>query len=420
MALTLKGVKLLQLNAWPTGANGKLSHKALAEAAPSGHPIHRRALEFVRSRVYVLAAGRSVIAPRGGALSHLDEAWLGAGLIKELLKEAQVRPEDLGGLLVGNALAAGGNPARRLGLALGLGQEAMSLSVDSQCCSGLDAIGLGMAVIRAGSHHLVIAGGVESASNAPLRQWTARDSHPGWRQAPFTPWPHDDPDMVAAALRLAEARGIDSQMQYDWAIQSHKLARQNKDPSLRAIADLALEKDPHTRALTIETCRRAERAKPHNPTTMAPIADGAAFMILASELYLREHSAQGRLLRSITELCDHKAMASDHQIPGLACGVLKPWLLDQMQAQEGWQGRFKVELMESFAAQAIANVEDLNLGAAEVNAWGHACMRPPYWSLWRCSGSQALPPLKPRGMRPGGYSCGRGLASGLFARCHTL
>lgn len=45
MALTLKGARLLQLNAWPTGANGKLSHKALAEAAPSGHPIHRRALE---------------------------------------------------------------------------------------------------------------------------------------------------------------------------------------------------------------------------------------------------------------------------------------------------------------------------------------------------------------------------------------
>jgi len=370
--------------------------------------------------VYVLAAGRSVIAPRGGALSHLDEAWLGAGLIKELLKEAQVRPEDLDGLLVGNALAAGGNPARRLGLALGLGQEAMSLSVDSQCCSGLDAIGLGMAVIRAGSHHLVIAGGVESASNAPLRQWTTRDSHPGWRQAPFTPWPHDDPDMVAAALRLAEARGIDSQMQYDWAIQSHKLARQNKDPSLRAIADLSLEKDPHTRALTIETCRRAERAKPHNPTTMAPIADGAAFMILASELYLREHSAQGRLLRSITELCDHKAMASDHQIPGLACGVLKPWLLEQMQAQEGWQGRFKVELMESFAAQAIANVEDLNLGAAEVNAWGGmlACGHPI-----GASGAVLAVRLFHR-LSPG--ECGLavipaagGLASGLFARCHT-
>ena len=112
----------------------------------------------MRPRVYVLAAGRSIIAPRGGALAHLDEAWLGAGIIQVLLKEAQVKPEDLDGLLVGNALAAGGNPARRLGLALGLGQETMCLSIDSQCCSGLDAIGLGMAVIRAGSHHLVVAG----------------------------------------------------------------------------------------------------------------------------------------------------------------------------------------------------------------------------------------------------------------------
>lgn len=93
---------------------------------------------------------------------------------------------------------------------------------------------------------------------------------------------------------------------------------------------------------------------------------------------VRPEDLGGRLLRSITELCDHKAMASDHQIPALACGVLKPWLLDQMQAQEGSQGRFRVELMESFAAQAIANVEDLNLGAAEVNAWGGmlACGHP--------------------------------------------
>ena len=371
----------------------------------------------MRPRVYVLAAGRSIIAPRGGALAHLDEAWLGAGLIQVLLKEAQVKPEDLDGLLVGNALSAGGNPARRLGLALGLGQETMCLSIYSQCCSGLDAIGLGMAVIRAGSHHLVVAGGVESASNAPLRQWPARDLHPGWRQAPFTPWPHDDPDMVTAALRLAETRGISSQLQYNWAVQSHNLARRNKDPSLRAIADLALEKDPHTRALTIETCRRAERSKPHNPTTMAPLADGAAFLILASEFYFKQHSAQERLLTSITELCDHKAMAGDHQVPGLACGKLKPWLLGQLQAQDGWQGRFKVELMESFAAQAIANVEDLNLGLAQVNAWGGMLASGhPIGASGAVLAARLCHRLSPGEGGLAVIPAAGGLASGLFAR----
>ena len=369
------------------------------------------------ARVYVLAAGRTLIAPRGGVLSHLDEAWLGAALVQALLEESQAKPEDLDGLIVGNALAAGGNPARRLGLALGLGQDTMCLSVDSQCCSGLDAIGLGMALIRSGSHSLVVAGGVESVSNAPLRQWPTRDSHPGWQQAPFTPWPDNDPDMVTAALRLAEARGIDSRMQYDWAIQSHKLARQNKDRSLKTVLGLALEQDPHTRNLTLDTCRRAERVQPHNPTTMAPVADGAAFLILASEDYLEQTRTQGGPLQTAVELCDHKAMAGDYQMPGLACGLLMPWLLSQLDAQRDQQGKLKVELMESFAAQAVANRNDLHLDSAEINAWGGMLATGhPIGASGAVLAARLCHRLEPGESGLAVIPAAGGLASGLFAR----
>ena len=369
------------------------------------------------ARVYVLAAGRTLIAPRGGALSNLDEAWLGAALAQALLKELKAKPEDLGALIVGNALAAGGNPARRVGLALGLGEETMCLSVDSQCCSGLDAIGLGMALIRSGSHSLVVAGGVESASNAPLRQWPSRDAQPGWQQAPFTPWPDNDPDMVMAALRLAEARGIDSTMQYNWAIQSHKLARQNKDRSLKTVLGLALEQDPHTRNLTLDTCHRAERVQPHNPTTMAPVADGAAFLILASEDYLEKIRTRGERPQTAVELCDHKAMAGDYEMPGLACGLLRSWLLSQLDAQGNQQGKLKVELMESFAAQAVANRNDLHLDSAEINAWGGMLSTGhPIGASGAVLAARLCHRLEPGESGLAVIPAAGGLASGLFAR----
>lgn len=371
----------------------------------------------MRHKVYVLAAGRTVIAPRGGVLAHLNEAWLGVALVRGLLEEARVRCEDLGGLIVGNALAAGGNPARRLGLALGLGRQAMQLTVDSQCCSGLDAIGLAMALLRAGSHQLVVAGGVESASNAPLRQWPSRDSHLGWQQAPFTPWPDNDPDMVTAALRLAEVRGIDSKMQYDCAIQSHKLARQNKDCSLKTFLGLALKQDPHTRALSLETCRRSERVKPHNPATMAPIADGAAFLILASEDYLEQTRTRGEPVQTAVELCDHKAMAGDYQMPGLACGSLRSWLLSQLDTQGNQQGKLKVELMESFASQAIANRNDLGLDSAEINAWGGMLATGhPIGASGAVLAARLCHRLEPGECGLAVVPAAGGLASGLFAR----
>lgn len=372
------------------------------------------------ARVYVLAAGRSIIAPRGGALSYFDDAALGVSLIHELLKDAQISPDDLGALIVGNALAAGGNPARRLGLALGLGDQTMSLTVDSQCCSGLDAIGMGMALIGSGAQQLVIAGGVESASRAPLRQWLPRDSKPGWQQAPFTPWPDDDPDMVRAALMLAKVRGIDLKQQYDWAIRSHRLAKQKTDKSLKSLVGLPVDMDPHARLLTDVICHRAERVKPHNPTTMAPIADGGAFLILASEGYLKQRLAQREAPLSVVELCSHTAIAGDYQLPGLACALLKPWLVDQLGRQGLSQADLKVELMESFAAQAIANETDLALRSAEVNAWGGmlACGHPV-----GASGAVLAARLCYR-LNPG--ECGLavipaagGLASGLFVRCHS-
>ncbi|MGA0808117.1 MAG: hypothetical protein ACO3PI_03615, partial [Burkholderiaceae bacterium] len=179
----------------------------------------------------------------------------------------------------------------------------------------------------------------------------------------------------------------------------------------------ALEQDPHTRNLTLDTCHRAERVQPHNPTTMAPVADGAAFLILASEDYLEKIRTRGERPQTAVELCDHKAMAGDYEMPGLACGLLRSWLLSQLDAQGNQQGKLKVELMESFAAQAVANRNDLHLDSAEINAWGGMLSTGhPIGASGAVLAARLCHRLEPGESGLAVIPAAGGLASGLFAR----
>ena len=112
--------------------------------------------------VYVGAARRSIVAPRGGALAHLEPHQLAAPVLQAVLRDAGLASHQIDEVICGNALGAGGNPARLLVLAAGLPEKVAGLTIDRQCCSGLDALLLGQALISAGQADVVIAGGVES------------------------------------------------------------------------------------------------------------------------------------------------------------------------------------------------------------------------------------------------------------------
>ena len=72
-------------------------------------------------------------------------------------------------IIVSNALGAGGNPARMVSLEAKLSLSVGGLSIDRQCCGGLDAIGIGADLIKNGHAEIVVAGGVESYSKRPVR-----------------------------------------------------------------------------------------------------------------------------------------------------------------------------------------------------------------------------------------------------------
>src|SRR5690606_38544343 len=112
--------------------------------------------------------------------------------IRTLLAAAGLAAEEVDEVILGNALYGGGNPARLALLAAGIPECRSALTIDSQCCAGLDAIMLAAARIRAGEAQVIVAGGVESFSRAPIRQ--RRPAVPGeaavpYDRPPFTPWP---------------------------------------------------------------------------------------------------------------------------------------------------------------------------------------------------------------------------------------
>ncbi|MFY9241275.1 MAG: beta-ketoacyl synthase N-terminal-like domain-containing protein, partial [Roseovarius sp.] len=167
----------------------------------------------------LLAARRTAIVPRGGAFAALEIHDLAAPVIAAVLADAGLSGVDVQEVILGNALGAGGNPARIVALAAGLPERVAGLSIDRQCASGLDAIRVAAAMVEAGQVDVALAGGVESYSRRPIRARTFADGRAPepYEQAAFAPDPAKDVDMAEAADALGRAWGISRAAQDAWA-----------------------------------------------------------------------------------------------------------------------------------------------------------------------------------------------------------
>lgn len=171
----------------------------------------------------IVAALRSPLGTVGRSLRHVSAAELAAPVLAEI--RARVGSPGVDEVVLGNCTGPGGNVARVAALAAGLGDGVPGLTIDRQCGSGLAAVDVGAALVRAGAG-LVLAGGVESASTAPWRSWPPTEGGEPRRytRAPFAPHPDDDPDMGPAADLLAEEHGVGRARQDAYAARSHQRA----------------------------------------------------------------------------------------------------------------------------------------------------------------------------------------------------
>lgn len=120
--------------------------------------------------VVIASAVRTAIGKFGGSLTPLSAPQMGAVVIKEALDRAALKPEMVDEVIMGNVLQAGlgQNPARQAAIFAGLPVEVPAFTVNKVCGSGLKCVELAAQSILAGDNDIVVAGGMESMSNAPF------------------------------------------------------------------------------------------------------------------------------------------------------------------------------------------------------------------------------------------------------------
>lgn len=321
---------------------------------------------------FLIAARRTAVAPRGGAFRDIEAHELAAPVLRATLDDAGLGAGEVDQVILGNALSGGGNIARLAALAAGLPGNVPALTVDTQCCAGLDAVTLAARLVQTGAAGVVLAGGVESFSRAPLRarRPKAKGEEPAfYDRPPFAPWPARDPDMIDAAAALARRLGITRAEQAAFAVASHARARAARDRLKREIVPLAgLDADAFTRSLTPALCARAPVLAGQGDVAVdaggvAVEADAAATVLVVSE------EVRARLGGGIAFVDGTSAGAAPEQ-PALALVPAAARLLARHGA-----GLSCIEMMEAFAVQALANIDALGLDASRVNRGGGALAR---------------------------------------------
>jgi 3-oxoadipyl-CoA thiolase len=348
--------------------------------------------------VFVVDAVRTPVGRQGGALAEVRPDDLGAIAIRELVRRTGVDPGGIDDVLLGCANQAGEdnrNVARMSALLAGLPVGVPGGTVNRLCGSGLMAVTDGARAVAVGDADLLIAGGVESMSRAPLvmpkasEAWargnvTAFDSTLGWRFVnPRMEELHGTHALGETAELVAEKYGVTREDQDAFALASqqrwaaaHAAGRfaaelcaveiaQRKGPPRKIEVDE--HPRPDTTAAQLAALKPVFRKERGTVTAgnSSGINDGAAAILLASEAGLKRlgRPALARVVASAVAGVEPRYMGIG-PIPAtqkaLARAGVKAGDLEL------------IELNEAFAAQALPCVRELGLDPARVNVNGGA------------------------------------------------
>lgn len=324
---------------------------------------------------------RSAVAPLGGAFRALQAHEIGAPVLQALLQRAGISAQAVDAVVLGNALGAGGNPARMLALAAGLPDRCAAFSVDTQCCSGLDAIAMAVGLLATGQASVVVAGGVEAWSRAPMRQ--TRPLHAGEAAVPyerpaFAPDPARDPDLLQSAAAYAAQQGITRVQQDAYALHSHQRAIEHQAFLRKEIVAInGLAHDAYPRTLTRERAARMPLAVQQadaadcavSTLAISTKADGAALVLLATPRACKDLGLNPRAAWLASA-----SIGADPGTPLLAAQVAAQAAM-QRAGLQGAADLQAIALHDAFAVQGIAFCRALGLDPATLNRRGGGVAR---------------------------------------------
>jgi acetyl-CoA C-acetyltransferase len=340
--------------------------------------------------VVILGARRTPVGAFQGALSTVTAPQLGAVAIKAALADSGLAASQVDEVILGCVLSAGIGqaPARQAALGAGLPTSVPSTTVNKMCGSAMRAVMLGADQILAGSAQVVVAGGIESMTNAPYLLPKARAGYRMGHQEVIdhmffdglqSPW--DGQLMGCFADATSEKYGFTRQAQDDFAAESVRraLGAVNKGDFKAEVApvtaktrkgEVLVDKDETPFTLDIAKIPTLKPAFKKDGTVTAAsssgISDGAAALVLA-----RESFAASKGLKPLARILGYTSFAREPEWFTLApVGAIQKLL-----TQLNWQAKDVdlYEINEAFAAVPMAAMKDLSLDHAKVNVNGGAC-----------------------------------------------
>lgn len=339
----------------------------------------------------IVAGARTPFGKFGGAFKEVPATSLGAHAIRAALERAGIEGSEVDYVIMGQVLQAGAGQitARQAAIEAGIPQEVPALTINKVCLSGINAIALADQLIRAGEVEVVVAGGMESMSEAPYLMPKARFGARLGNAEMVDSMVHDGLWSTFTGQHMGESSDevnreleISREDQDGWAARSHQRAERAWQSGALAVEvvpislshkhgeSVQIERDEGVRpGMTAESLAKLSPAFGKNGTITAgnasQISDGAAAVVVMSQERARKLNVE-----PLVEIVAH-GMSADryawlHTVPALAlANALKKAGLEAGDLD-------LVEINEAFAAVALNATRMLHLDEERVNVNGGA------------------------------------------------
>jgi acetyl-CoA C-acetyltransferase len=330
----------------------------------------------------ILSAVRTPFGKLGGSLAGHEATELGAIVIRAALDRAGVGNEEVEYVIMGQVLqgGAGQAPSRQASIGAGLPIEIPSDTINKVCASSIRAVEIADQMIRSGDHEVVVAGGMESMSNAPYILKKARF---GYRLGDGTlidlmihdglTSTFDKRHMVEQASFVSRELGISREEQDEWALRSHERAIQAIDEGrfhdeIVPVGDFAVDQGPR-RDTSLERLSALKPAFDPEGTTTAGNApgvnDGAGALVVTSEEFARR-----RGLEPLATIVGQAYVADEFAY--LARTPAKAGKLALEKAGKTIGDVERIELNEAFSSVVLNSARMLDADPEKVNVNGGA------------------------------------------------
>ncbi len=341
----------------------------------------------------IVSAVRTPVGKFQGSLQSFSAPQLGALVVREAVRRSGIEPQQIDECIMGCVLQAGlgQNPARQAAIFGGLSNAASAFTINQVCGSGLKAVALAAQAIQTGNAEIVVAGGMESMTNAPYLLPQARS---GYRMGNAELvdsmifdglWDaYNAFHMGVGAEKIASKYGIGREEQDAFAVESHRRAAAATAAGFYLEEILPVEIPPSHNGAAPSVFNADETIRPETTAEIlaslkpafledgtvtagnAPgVSDGAAALVVTSE-----KRAQALGLKPLVVI---RAQSTSGGAPEWF-GLAPIEAVRRVAAKAGWplHSVDLFELNEAFSVQALAVNRDLGLDPAKVNVHGGA------------------------------------------------